>query len=80
MNVKKAIFATLIVSSMLSTLAGPIPAGAEAAQEKQQEKQQSDGKKVEIDKKMAAKLHKAVSQFAGKRLSLRRLPKIQRPI
>ncbi|MEC0064545.1 hypothetical protein P4H37_13755 [Paenibacillus thiaminolyticus] len=71
MNVKKAIFATLIVSSMLSTLAGPIPAGAEAAQEKQQEQQQSDGKKVEIDKKMAAKLHKAVSQFAGKEIKLK---------
>lgn len=67
MNVKKAIFATLIISSMLSTLAGPIPAGAEAAQEKQQ----SDGKKVEIDKKMAAKLHKAVSQFAGKEIKLK---------
>ncbi|MGG4397609.1 hypothetical protein ABEX25_25250 [Paenibacillus thiaminolyticus] len=71
MNVKKAIFATLIVSSMLSTLAGPIPAGAEAAQEKQQEKQQADGKKVEIDKKMAAKLHKVVSQFAGKEIKLK---------
>ncbi|MFD3273827.1 hypothetical protein ACE3MS_27365 [Paenibacillus dendritiformis] len=71
MNIKKAIIATLTVSSMLSTLAGPIPAGAEAAQEKQQEQQQSDGKKVEIDKKMAAKLHKAVSQFAGKEIKLK---------
>nr|WP_272595629.1 hypothetical protein [Paenibacillus apiarius] len=55
---------------MLAALAGPIPAGAEAAQEKQQEQQQSDGKKVQIDKKMAAKLQKAVKQFAGKEIKL----------
>ncbi|MCY9517408.1 hypothetical protein [Paenibacillus apiarius] len=70
MNLKKAIVAILVVSGMLAALAGPIPAGAEAAQEKQQEQQQSDGKKVQIDKKMAAKLQKAVKQFAGKEIKL----------
>ncbi|MFW5438842.1 hypothetical protein [Paenibacillus apiarius] len=70
MNFKKAIVAILVVSGMLAALAGPIPAGAEAAQEKQQEQQQSDGKKVQIDKKMAAKLQKAVKQFAGKEIKL----------
>ncbi|MCY9517410.1 hypothetical protein [Paenibacillus apiarius] len=66
MNVKKAILASIIVSSMLVTVAGPIPAGAEAAQEQQQ----SDSKKVQIDKTMAAKLQKAVKQFAGKEIKL----------
>ncbi|OBY76284.1 hypothetical protein BBG47_28130 [Paenibacillus sp. KS1] len=62
--------ASLIVSSMLATLAGPIPAGAEAAQENQQE-QQSDNKKVPIDKKLAPKLQKAVNQYAGKEIKLK---------
>ncbi|MFW5434096.1 hypothetical protein [Paenibacillus apiarius] len=70
MNLKKAIVATLVVSSMLAALAGPIPAGAEGAQEKQQEQQQSDSKKVQIDKKQAAKLQKAVRQYAGKEIKL----------
>ncbi|MCM3342864.1 hypothetical protein M3650_30625 [Paenibacillus sp. MER TA 81-3] len=67
MNVKKAILATMIVSSMFVTLAGPIPAGAEAAQEQKQ----TDNKKVQIDKKIAAKLEKAVSEFAGKEIKLK---------
>ncbi|MBG9795754.1 hypothetical protein ABD76_26175 [Paenibacillus dendritiformis] len=71
MNVKKAILASMIVSSMLVTLAGPIPAGAEAAQEKPQEQQQSKSKEVQIDKKMAAELQKAVKQFAGKEIKLK---------
>lgn len=70
MNLKKVILASLIVSSMLATLAGPIPAGAEAAQENQQE-QQSDNKKVPIDKKLAPKLQKAVNQYAGKEVKLK---------
>lgn len=70
MNLKKVILASLIVSSMLATLAGPIPAGAEAAQENQQE-QQSDNKKVPIDKKLAPKLQKAVNEFAGKEIKLK---------
>ncbi|MBN3525013.1 hypothetical protein [Paenibacillus apiarius] len=68
MNVKKAILASMIVSSMLVTLAGPNPAGAEAAQEQQQQK--AERKKFQIDKKMAAKLQKAVKQFAGKEIKL----------
>ncbi|NGP61334.1 hypothetical protein L3476_17315 [Paenibacillus thiaminolyticus] len=70
MNFKKAIVATLVVSGMLSALAGPIPAGAEAAQDKQQVQQQSEKKKVQIDKTMAAKLQKVVQQFAGKEVKL----------
>ena len=70
MNMKKAIVATLVVSGMLAALAGPIPAGAEAAQEKQQEQQQSKSKEVQIDKKLAAELQKAVKQFAGKEIKL----------
>ncbi|NKI23464.1 hypothetical protein HFN20_19880 [Paenibacillus dendritiformis] len=69
MNLKKAIVATLIASGMLTALAGPIPAGAEAAKETQQE-QQSDSKKVPIDKKLLPKLQKAVKQFAGKEIKL----------
>ncbi|MGG4398185.1 hypothetical protein ABEX25_28345 [Paenibacillus thiaminolyticus] len=71
MNMKKAIVATLVVSSMLTALAGPIPAGAEAAQDNQQEQQQTDSKKVQIDKKLVPKLQKAVKQFAGKEIKLR---------
>ncbi|WP_310735688.1 hypothetical protein [Paenibacillus thiaminolyticus] len=70
MNFKKAIVATLVVSSMLSASAGPIPAGAEAAQEKKQELQQSKSKEVTIDKKLAAELQKAVKQFTGKEITL----------
>lgn len=70
MNLKKTIVATLVVSGMLTALAGPIPAGAEAAQNKQQEQQQSDSKKVPIDKKLVPKLQKAVKQFAGKEVKL----------
>ncbi|WCF09092.1 hypothetical protein NDS46_04075 [Paenibacillus thiaminolyticus] len=70
MNMKKATVATLVVSSMLAALAGPIPAGAEAAQEQQQEQQQAKSKEVKIDKKLAAKLQKAVKQFAGKEVKL----------
>ncbi|MBG9733561.1 hypothetical protein [Paenibacillus alvei] len=66
MNMKKAILATMIVSSMLVAVAGPIPAGAEAAQEQKQ----TDNKKIQIDKTMAAKLQKAVKQFAGKEVKL----------
>ncbi|TDL50423.1 hypothetical protein QJQ58_18575 [Paenibacillus dendritiformis] len=70
MKFKKAIVATLVVSAMLAALAGPIPAGAEAAQEQQQE-QQSMSKEVKIDKKLAAKLQKAVNALAGKEIKLK---------
>ncbi|MFL1675109.1 hypothetical protein [Paenibacillus dendritiformis] len=66
MNFKKAILASMIVSSMLVAVAGPIPAGAEAAQEQKQ----TNSKKVQIDKTMAVKLQKAVKQFAGKEIKL----------
>ncbi|MCY9517412.1 hypothetical protein [Paenibacillus apiarius] len=71
MNFKKAIVVTLVVSAMLAALAGPIPASAEAAQEKQQEQQQAKSKEVKIDKKMAAKLQKAVNALAGKEIKLK---------
>ncbi|NGP61336.1 hypothetical protein L3476_17300 [Paenibacillus thiaminolyticus] len=71
MNFKKAIVATLVVSGMLTALGGPIPAGAEAAQEKQQEQQQSKSKEVQIDKKLAPKLQKAVNELAGKEIKLK---------
>jgi len=67
MNMKKAILASMIVSSMLVAVAAPIPVGAEAAQEQQK---QTDNKKVQIDQKLAAKLQKAVKQFAGKEIKL----------
>ncbi|WP_336245826.1 hypothetical protein [Paenibacillus apiarius] len=51
---------------MLVAEAGPIPAGAEAAQERKQ----TDNKKVQIDQKLAAKLQKAVKQFARKEVKL----------
>ncbi|MCM3291012.1 hypothetical protein M3661_12835 [Paenibacillus sp. MER 180] len=51
MNLKKAILASMIVSSMLVAVAGPIAAGAEAAQAQKQ----TDNKKVQIDQKLAAK-------------------------
>ncbi|SYX81600.1 hypothetical protein [Paenibacillus alvei] len=66
MNIKIAILASMIVSSMLVAVAGPIPAGAEAAQEQKQ----TDNKKVQINQKLAAKLQKAVKQFAGKEIKL----------
>ncbi|TQR40399.1 hypothetical protein [Paenibacillus popilliae] len=66
MHIKKAILASMIVSSMLVAVAGPIPAGAEAAQAHKQ----TDNKKVQIDQKLAAKLQKAVKQFAGKEIKL----------
>lgn len=43
MNLKKAILASLLVSSMLVVVAGPIAAGAEVAQAQKQ----TDNKKVE---------------------------------
>jgi hypothetical protein len=52
---------------MFGTLAGPIPAGAEAAQEQKQ----TDNKKVQIDNKLAAKLQKAIKQYAGKEIKLK---------
>ncbi|BFH62889.1 hypothetical protein [Paenibacillus azoreducens] len=67
MNVKKAILASMIVSGMLVAVAGPIPAGAEAAQEQKQ----TDNKKVQIDNKLAAKLQKAIKQYAGKEIKLK---------
>lgn len=69
MNLKKAILATMIVSSMFVTLAGPIFVGAEAAGGKQQE--QTSGSSIQVDKKVAANLQKAVNQFAGKEINLK---------
>ncbi|WP_028593272.1 hypothetical protein [Paenibacillus assamensis] len=65
MNVKKAILATMIVSSMYAGVAILIPAGVEAAQEKKQA-----NKKVQIDSKLAVKLKKAIKQYAGKEIKL----------
>ena len=67
MNMKKAILASMIVSSMLVAVAGPIPAGAAAAQEQKQ----ADNKKVQIDQKLAAKLQKAIKIYAGKEIKLK---------
>jgi len=67
MNIKKAILASMIVSSMLVAVAGPIPAGAAAAQEQKQ----ADNKKVQIDQKLAAKLQKAIKIYAGKEIKLK---------
>ncbi|GAV12817.1 hypothetical protein RQP50_16695 [Paenibacillus sp. chi10] len=67
MNIKKAIVASMIVSSMLVAVAGPIPAGAEAAQEQKQ----TDNKKVQIDQRLAAKLQKAIKVYAGKEIKLK---------
>ncbi|TDL50402.1 hypothetical protein E2R60_23020 [Paenibacillus dendritiformis] len=72
MNFKKAILASMIVSSMLVAVAGPIPAGAEAAQEQKQ----TNSKKVQIDKTMAVKLQKAVKQFAGKEIKLQNVAEL----
>lgn len=67
MNIKKAILASMIVAGMLVTVAGPIPAGAAAAQEQKH----TDNKKVQIDQKLAAKLKKAIKQYAGKEIKLK---------
>lgn len=69
MNLKKAILATMIVSSMFVTIAGPTFVGAEAAGGKQQE--QTSGSSIQVDKKVAANLQKAVNQFAGKEIKLK---------
>ncbi|EPY08704.1 hypothetical protein PAALTS15_03992 [Paenibacillus alvei TS-15] len=69
MNLKKAILATMIVSSMFVTLAGPTFVGAEAAGGKQQE--QTSGSSIQVDKKVAANLQKSVNQFAGKEIKLK---------
>ncbi|NOJ69807.1 hypothetical protein [Paenibacillus alvei] len=70
MNLKKAIVATLVVSSMLTTLAGPIPAGAKA-----QEQKQSDYRTIQIDPKLAEKLNQALKLFAGKDVELQKVGK-----
>ncbi|WP_268626810.1 hypothetical protein [Paenibacillus alvei] len=70
MNIKKAIVATLVVSSMLTTLAGPIPAGAKA-----QEQKQSDHRTIQIDPKLAEKLNQAIKLFAGKDVELQKVGK-----
>ncbi|MBE9918449.1 hypothetical protein G8C92_31175, partial [Paenibacillus donghaensis] len=67
MNFKKAIVASMIVSGMLVTLAGPVPAGAAAAQEQQQ----PEKKKIQIDQAVAAKLQKVLKQHAGKEIKLK---------
>lgn len=69
MNLKKAILATMIVSSMFITLAGPTFVGADAAQGKKQE--QTSSSSIQVDKKVAANLQKAVNQFAGKEIKLK---------
>ncbi|EPY06847.1 hypothetical protein PAALTS15_13237 [Paenibacillus alvei TS-15] len=66
MNIKKAILASLIVSSMLVTVVGPVPVEAAAAQEQQQ----PEKVKVQIDKKIADKLKKAMKELAGKEIKL----------
>ncbi|WP_430112453.1 hypothetical protein [Paenibacillus sp. B1-33] len=69
MNMKKAILATMIVSSVLVAVAGPIPAGAEAAQEQKQ----TDNKKIQIDQKLAAKLQKAIKVYTGEEIKLKKV-------
>ncbi len=66
MNFKKAIMASIIVSGMLVTVAGPVPVGTAAAQEQQQ-----SGKTVKVDKTVAAKLQQVVNEFAGKEIKLK---------
>ena len=65
MNIKKAILASLIVSSMLVTV-GPVPVEAAAAQEQKK----PEKVKVQIDKKMADKLKKAMKELAGKEVKM----------
>lgn len=77
MNLKKAVVASMIVSSMLVTLAGPTFVGAEAAGGKKQE--QASSSSVQIDKKVAAKLQKAVQKFAGKDVKLQNVGELVRP-
>ncbi|MFD3269653.1 hypothetical protein ACE3MS_05785 [Paenibacillus dendritiformis] len=72
MNLKKAIVATLVVSSMLTTLAGPIPAGAQAAHEQKQ----SDRWTIQVDPKFTGKLNQAVKLFAGKDVELQKVGKL----
>ena len=66
MFMKKAIIATLVVSGMLASLGGPIPVEAAAAQEQKQ----PEKVKVQIDKKMADKLKKAMKELAGKEVKM----------
>ncbi|KJB84564.1 hypothetical protein AZ66_30395 [Paenibacillus sp. E194] len=75
MNLKKAVVASMIVSSMLVTLAGPTFVEAEAAGGK---KEQASSSSVQIDKKVAAKLQKAVRQFAGKDVKLQNVGELVR--
>jgi len=72
MNFKKAIVASMIVSGMLVSVAGPVPVGAAAAQEQQQ----SDKKKLQLDQAVAAKLQKVLKQLAGKEIQLQDVAKI----
>ncbi|WP_374017930.1 hypothetical protein ABU162_28225 [Paenibacillus thiaminolyticus] len=72
MNLKKAIVATLVVAGMLTALAGPIPARADAAQVKQQ----ADRWTVQVDPKFTEKLNKAVKIFAGKDVELQEVGKL----
>ncbi|MGG0814302.1 hypothetical protein ABE142_16815 [Paenibacillus alvei] len=69
MNMRKAILATMIGSSVLVAVVGPISAGAEAAQEQKQ----TDNKKVQIDQKLAAKLQKAIKVYTGKEIKLKKV-------
>lgn len=57
----------MIVSSMLVTVAGPVPVGAAAAQEQPQ----SNKKRVQIDQAVAAKLQKVLKQVAGQQFRTR---------
>ncbi|WP_289356977.1 MULTISPECIES: hypothetical protein [unclassified Paenibacillus] len=66
MFMKKAIIATLVVSGMLAALGGSIPVEAAAAQEQKQ----PEKVKVQIDKKMADKLKKAMKELAGKEVKM----------
>lgn len=77
MNLKKAVVASMIVSSMLVTLAGPTFVGAEAAGGKKQE--QASSSSVQIDQKVAAKMQKAVHLFAGKDVKLQNVGELVRP-
>ncbi|MCM3293355.1 hypothetical protein M3661_24930 [Paenibacillus sp. MER 180] len=76
MNLKKAVVASMIVSSLLVTLAGPTFVGAETAGGKKQE--QASSSSVQIDKKVAAKLQKAVQKFAGKDVKLQNVGELVR--
>ncbi|OBY76303.1 hypothetical protein BBG47_27970 [Paenibacillus sp. KS1] len=71
MNIKKAILASMLVSSMLVAVADPIPAGAGAAQE-----QQLDRWTIQIDPKWTEKLNQAVKLFAGEDVQLQKVGKL----